>query len=78
VRLDASAIRWYAQTDEPMDKAGAYHIDGIGALFVAGIKGSPSNVEGLPVGLLWALARAAGVPLGPPSGSRRRPRLPPR
>jgi septum formation protein len=69
--LDEAAIRWYVQTGEPMDKAGAYHIDGIGALFVAGIRGSPSNVEGLPVGLLRALARAAGVRLGPPSDGRR-------
>ncbi len=64
VRMSTADIRWYVGTGEPMDKAGAYHIDGIGALFVAAIKGSPSNVEGLPVGLVRSLADRAGLPLG--------------
>jgi septum formation protein len=72
VRLSASDRRWYVATGEPLDKAGAYHIDGLGAFFVAAIKGSPSNVEGLPVGLVRALAARAGLALGPPAprGSR--------
>ena len=64
-RLTRADARWYVRTGEPMDKAGAYHVDGIGALFVAAIHGSPSNVEGLPVGLLRRLARRAGLRLGP-------------
>jgi septum formation protein len=64
-RLTPAEARWYARTGEPMDKAGAYHVDGIGALFVRRISGSPSNVEGLPVTLVWALARRAGIRLGP-------------
>jgi septum formation protein len=48
-----------------MDKAGAYHIDGRGALFVASVSGSPSNVAGLPVRLVLRLAAEAGVSLGP-------------
>jgi septum formation protein len=59
---------WYVATGEPMDKAGAYHLDGRGALFVAGIRGSPSNVAGLPVRLVLSLAREAGVDLGVPPG----------
>ena len=74
VRLSAADVRWYVATGEPLDKAGAYHIDGLGALFVAAIKGSPSNVEGLPVGLVRALAARAGLALGPPG--RRGPRRP--
>jgi septum formation protein len=64
-RMSAADVRWYVATGEPMDKAGAYHIDGIGALFVTAIHGSPSNVEGLPVSLVRRLARRAGLGLGP-------------
>ena len=61
--LSADEIAWYVSTGEPMDKAGAYHVDGKGALFVTGIEGSPSNVAGLPVRAVLELARAAGVEL---------------
>ncbi len=61
-------IAWYVATGEPDDKAGAYHVDGRGALFIDSVKGSPSNVAGLPVRLLLRLARRAGVDLGPPGG----------
>ena len=64
-RLTRADARWYVGTGEPMDKAGAYHVDGIGALFVTSIHGSPSNVEGLPVRLVRRLARRAGLRLGP-------------
>jgi septum formation protein len=56
-------IAWYVATGEPMDKAGAYHIEGRGALFVESVTGSPSNVAGLPVGLLRRLFREAGLRL---------------
>jgi septum formation protein len=57
-------IAEYVATGEPMDKAGAYHIDGRGALFVTSVSGSPSNVAGLPVRLVFRLAAEAGVSLG--------------
>lgn len=63
--LSQAAIDWYVDSGEPMDKAGAYHIDGAGAWFVTAIAGSPSNVAGLPVQLLRRLLRQAGADLGP-------------
>ena len=63
--LSAPEIDWYVASGEPFDKAGGYHVDGRGALFIKRIEGSPSNVAGLPVRLVLELARAAGVPLGP-------------
>jgi septum formation protein len=56
----------YVASGEPMDKAGAYHVDGLGALFLLGVDGSPSNVAGLPVRLLRDLLRAAGLDVGLP------------
>jgi septum formation protein len=52
---------WYVSTGEPLDKAGAYHIDGRGSLFVVSVSGSPSNVAGLPVRLFLMLCREAGI-----------------
>jgi len=48
-RMTDKEIAWYVKTGEPMDKAGSYAIQGVGGLFVKGIKGSYSNVMGLPV-----------------------------
>jgi septum formation protein len=61
--MTEAEIAWYVATAEPMDKAGGYHIDGRGALFVASVSGSPSNVAGLPVRLLYSLAAEAGISL---------------
>jgi septum formation protein len=64
--LSDTECEWYAETGEPMDKAGGYHVDERGAFFVESIAGSPSNVAGLPVRLVWRLFREAGLSLGPP------------
>lgn len=63
--LSDADIEAYVESGEPMDKAGAYHIDGRGALFVESVTGSPSNVAGLPVRLLARLCAEAGVRLFP-------------
>lgn len=48
-RLTSQEINQYIKTGEPMDKAGAYGIQGLGGLFVEGIFGDYCNVVGLPV-----------------------------
>lgn len=48
-KMDESEIREYVRTGEPLDKAGAYHVEGGGAAFIEAIHGSPSNVAGLSV-----------------------------
>jgi septum formation protein len=64
--LSEADIAWYVATGEPADKAGAYHVDGRGALFITRIDGSPSNVAGLPVGLVRRLVREAELDVGWP------------
>ncbi len=56
-----SDIRWYIGTGEPMDKAGAYGIQGLGGLFVKKINGSYTNVVGLPLTELFAGLKKLGV-----------------
>ena len=70
--LSEADIEWYVATGEPRDKAGAYHVGGRGALFITRIDGSPSNVAGLPIGLLRRLAAEASVDLGFPVRGRPR------
>lgn len=50
--LSAEEIRSYIQTGEPMDKAGAYGIQGLGALLVERISGDYFNIVGLPIARL--------------------------
>lgn len=56
-RLSPAAIERYLATGEPMDKAGAYAIQGLGALLVDGIAGCYANVVGLPLTTLDRLLR---------------------
>ncbi len=51
----------YIATGEPMDKAGAYALQGAGACFVSKIEGCYTNVIGLPMPILVKMLRAVGV-----------------
>jgi len=51
-------IEWYVATREPMDKAGAYGVQGKAALFIKEIAGDYFNVMGLPIRLVYELSRS--------------------
>ncbi|MBL8978546.1 MAG: septum formation inhibitor Maf [Gemmatimonadetes bacterium] len=59
---DDDLLRAYIATGEPMDKAGAYGIQGYGAALVERIEGDFFGVMGLPVRLVLGLLEAAGIP----------------
>lgn len=61
--LSEQEIRAYIASGEPMDKAGAYGIQGIGGTFVAHLSGSFSGVMGLPVYETAALLAECGLPV---------------
>ncbi len=60
-RLTPEDIAAYVRTGEPMDKAGAYGIQGIGGMFVRSITGSYSNVVGLPLAEVREALREASL-----------------
>lgn len=62
-RLSNQEIEWYVKSGEPMDKAGAYGIQGLGGLLVDEIAGNYYNVVGLPLPLVYRLARRLGYSL---------------
>ncbi len=61
--LTGEEIAAYVAGGEPMDKAGAYALQGKGAIFVESVEGSPSNVVGLPLHVVARLLRGFGVDL---------------
>ena len=64
--LDEEEIRGYVESGEPLDKAGAYAIQGLASKFVTRISGCYSNVVGLPVARLYDILK----PLMKAEGSR--------
>ena len=61
VPLTEREIDWYVATGEPFDKAGAYAVQGIAAMFIDSVHGSFTNVVGLPLALLYQMLRKAGI-----------------
>jgi septum formation protein len=59
--LSDEEIRDYVATGEPMDKAGAYGIQGIASRWILRIEGDYSNVVGLPVALVYRMLRERGA-----------------
>ena len=59
--INDKEIADYVASGEPMDKAGAYAIQGLASRWIPRIEGDYSNVVGLPVALVWRMLRKAGV-----------------
>jgi septum formation protein len=60
--IDADEMAWYTGTAEPYDKAGAYAVQGMGGCFIREIRGSCTNVVGLPLcEVVCALKRVAAI-----------------
>ena len=53
--LSDADIEWYVSSGEPMDKAGAYAVQGLASRFVTRVEGSYSNVVGLPIALVYQM-----------------------
>lgn len=60
-QLQKTEIEHYVDTKEPMDKAGAYALQGIGAFLVEKIEGCPTNIIGLPITRTVALLRKCQI-----------------
>lgn len=60
--LDDAEIEAYVATGEPLRVAGAFTLDGLGAPYVSGIEGDPSNVIGVSLPLMRDLVRQLGIP----------------
>jgi septum formation protein len=61
IPFSREAARAYAETGEPLDKAGAYAVQGLGGQFVEAVEGSRSNVIGLPLERVVPLLAELGV-----------------
>jgi septum formation protein len=61
--ISEEEIRWYVASGEPMDKAGAYAAQGLGAVFIRSIEGSFHNVVGFPLDLFYRMLPEVGLDL---------------
>jgi septum formation protein len=69
--LSNTHIAWYVSTGEPMDKAGAYAIQGEGAALIRAIRGCYTNVVGLPLPKLVEMLGRFETPAAPSNAARR-------
>ncbi|MCX7653157.1 MAG: Maf family protein [Fervidobacterium sp.] len=60
-KMEKAEIEYYVRTKEPLDKAGAYGIQGLGGVFVEKIIGDYTNVVGLPLPKLWKILVDRGL-----------------
>jgi len=61
VELSEEEIKAYVNTGEPLDKAGAYAIQGLGGVFIEWVNGCYYNVIGLPIAKLYKLLKEIGI-----------------
>jgi septum formation protein len=61
--MTPAELDWYVATGEPLDKAGAYAVQGKGALFVEAVHGNYTNVVGLPLPATYGLFTELGYDL---------------
>ncbi|MDR2478597.1 MAG: Maf family protein [Treponema sp.] len=64
-RLSVEEINWYLDTEEWQGAAGGYRLQGRGGCFITSVKGSPSNVVGLPLRDFYDMLKSNGYPYGP-------------
>ena len=60
-RISEDELEWYVNSDEPYDKAGGYAVQEKGGLFARRIRGSYSNVIGLPVSEVFEVLKEIGA-----------------
>ncbi len=68
--LSSYEIEWYVRTGEPFDKAGGYAIQGIGSFMIESIRGSYTNVVGLPLCEVLQMLQRLGAVMISESGLR--------
>jgi len=65
-KLTPAEMDWYVETGEPFDKAGGYAVQGVGSFMIESIKGSYTNVVGLPIcELIQMLSRLGAITFPP-------------
>jgi septum formation protein len=60
-QLSEREIEWYVGSGEPVDRAGAYAVQGLASRFVTRVEGSYSNVVGLPVSLVYDMLKEFAI-----------------
>lgn len=59
--IEEAEMNWYIATGEPLDKAGAYGIQGYASNFIEKIEGDYFNIVGLPISTVYKILRSQGI-----------------